>query len=260
MLARFVMPARRDSAHIYRRQRLIRRAVTVLLGVVLIGSATSGTVPAQAVSYGYSGLWSGLLSNGGGYASVTAEVTVPRVSTYCGSYSNVAVFIGLGGWQGLPFVQNGFTVTPKGFGVWSEVFDRYGQGPTTGISLPIRSGDRIRLSLSFSWDKSVLYFRWENLTLNRVATQRVPNAARYYNGSTADYVVERSYYPYRGSPLARYSPTTFRNAKAVRWGRWVPAYNPGSTMVTALGSTGNTLSRVTYASGTTFSTGWSGCK
>jgi hypothetical protein len=232
--------------------------VLVLLGGVLL--ATLWTAPAQAVSYGYSGLWSGVLSNGGGYVGITAEVTVPRVSTYCGTGSNVAVFIGLGGWNSLPFAQNGLTVTPKGIGVWSEVFDRYGRGPTTSVSLPIRPGDRIRLSASFSADKTVLYFRWENVTLRRVTLQRVSNAARYYNGSTADYVVERSYYPYRGSPLARYSPTTFSNAKAARAGAWVPAYNSGSTRITMLGGAGNTMSRVTSASGTTLTTGWSGCK
>jgi hypothetical protein len=231
--------------------------IVLLSGVLLMALWTA---PAQAVSYGYSGLWSGVLSTGGSYRGVTAEVTVPRVTSYCGSDSNVAVFIGLGGSTGLPFVQNGFTVTPKGFGVWSEVFDKYGQGPTTAVSLPIRSGDRIRLSVSFSSDKTVLYFRWENLTLQRVMLQRVGNAARYYNGSTADYIVERSYYPYRGAPLARYSPITFSNAKAARAGAWVPAYNSGSTRITMLGGTGNTLSRVTSASGTTLTTGWSGCK
>jgi hypothetical protein len=229
----------------------------VLLGIVFL--AGMAVAPAHAVGYGYSGLWSGLLSNGGGYVGVTADVTVPRVSTYCGTSSNVVAFVGLGGWNSLPFVQNGFTVTPKGVGVWSEVFDRSGRGPTTSVALPIRPGDRIRLSLSFSSDKSVLWFRWENLTLRRVAFQRLPNAARYYNGSTADYIVERSWYPYRGSPLARYTPVAFSNARAARAGRWVPAYNSGSTKVTLLGAGGRTLSRVTSASGTSFSTAWSGC-
>jgi hypothetical protein len=240
-----------------RRNRRIRRAVTVLLGVVSL--AGMAVTPAHAVSYGYSGLWSGLLSNGGGYLGVTADVTVPRVSTYCGTNSNVVAFIGLGGWNSLPFVQNGFTVTPKGLGVWSEVFDSSGRGPTTTVALPIRPGDRIRLSLSFSSNRSVLWFRWENLTLGRVAIQRLSNAARYYNGSTADYIVERSWYPYRGSPLARYSPVAFSNAKAARAGRWVPAYNSGSTKITLLGAGGRTLSRVASASGTSFSTAWSGC-
>jgi hypothetical protein len=236
----------------------LRRAVIVLLGAGLVVSVGGG--PAQGVTRAYSGLWSGVLSTGGGYTSVTADVNVPRVSAYCGQDSNVAVFIGLGAWTRLPFVQSGFVVTPKGVGVWSEVFDKNGRGPITTIALPIRPGDRIRLSLGFSANKSVLTFRWENLTLHKVRTQRVTNAARYYNGSNADYIVERSWHPYRGSPLARYSPIMFSNAKAVRSGRWVPAYTSNSTTITLLGARSRQLSRVTWASGTAFRTGWLGCR
>jgi hypothetical protein len=240
------------------RSRPIRRGVVVVLGAVLLAAA--GALPAHAVSYAYSGLWSGVVSNGGGYTAVTADVTVPRVSTLCGASSNVVAFIGLGGWNRLPFVQSGFTVTPKAIGAWWEVFDKAGRGPTVGVPLTIRPGDRMRLSLSFSANRSVLTFRWENLTRHVARSQRITNAARYYNGATADYIVERSWYPYRGAPLARYSPITFSGAKAIRYGRWVAAYNSGSTRVTMLGATSNTVSRVTAASGTTFTTAWSGCR
>jgi len=231
--------------------------VVLLAAGMLVGVGTS---PAQAVTRAYSGIWSGVLSTGGGYSSVTAEVNIPRVTALCGGGSNVAVFIGLGAWTRLPFVQAGFVVTPKGIGFWSELFDKTGRGPVTTIALPARPGDRIRLSLGFSPNRSVLTFRWENLTRHLVRTQRVTNAGRYYNGSNADYIVERSYYPYRGSPLARYSAITFRNAKAVRYGHWVPAYNSRSTLITMLGARGGATSRVTWASGTSFGTGWSGCR
>jgi hypothetical protein len=230
--------------------------ITVSVGI-LVGL---GTGSAGAVTYGHSDQWTGVLSRGGGYTAVTADVTVPRVSTYCGKDSNVVAFIGLGGWTGLPFVQNGFTVTPRGLGVWYEVFDSAGRGPVVGVPLAIRPGDRVRLGLSFSANRSVLTFRWENLTLHRAVSRTVSNAGRYYNGSTADYVVERSWYPYRGSPLARFTPITFSNAKAVRYGRSVPAYNSGSTRVTMLGARGNTVARVAPTSGTSFTTSWAGCR
>jgi hypothetical protein len=232
--------------------------VVITLGVGLLGAV--GTGPAKAVTYGYSGQWAGVLSRGGGYTAVTADVTVPRVSTYCGSDSNVVAYVGQGGWTGLPFVQNGFTVTPKGRSAWYEVFDAAGRGSVAGVPLPIRPGDRVRLGLSFSANRSVLTFRWENLTLHQVVSRKMSNAGRYYNGSTADYIVERSWYPYRGAPLARFSPITFSNAKAVRYGHWVAAYNSGSTRVTMLGARANTVARVTAASGTTFTTSWAGCK
>jgi len=248
--AYFGMPAYRGAR--------IRRVLVVSFGAALVSGLSA--LPAGAVSQGSSGLWSGLVSNGGGYTRVTADVTVPRVSTYCGTSSNVVAYVGLGGWSGVPFAQNGFTVTPKGLGLWWEVFDRTGAGPTAAVSLPIRPGDTIRLGLWFSADKSVLTFRWENLTVRKAVSRTVTNARRYYNGSTADYVVERSWYPYRGSPLARFSGITFRNAKAVRSGTWLAAYNSGSTRVTLVGDRGNQLARVTYATGTTFTTSWLGCR
>ena len=240
--------------------RWVGRATVVAVALTAAPFAGASVAPAQAVSNGYSGLWSGVVSNGGGYTAVFADVTVPTVSTRCGKDSNVVAFVGLGGWNRLPFVQNGITVTPKGVSAWWEVFDKNGHGPVAGIPLTVRPGDRMRLRLQFSANRSVLTFRWDNVTLHRTYIHRVTNAARYYNGATADYVVERSWYPYRGAPLARFTPITFSYAKAARAGRWVPAHNSASTRVTMLGAKGNTVSRVTAATGTTFTTAWSGCK
>lgn len=231
--------------------------MVVTVSVGLIVSLSPGL--AGAVTESYSGQWSGVLSRGGNFAAVDADVTVPRVTAYCGKNSNVVAYVGLGGWTSLPFVQNGFTVTPNGLGVWYEVFDRAGHGSTVSVPLAIRPGDRVRLMLAFSADRSVLTFWWDNLTLHRWVSRRLYNATRYYNGSTADYVVERSWYPYRGSPLAQFTPITFTNAKALRGGRWVAAYTATSTKVTMLGSRGNTVSRVAAAGGTSFRTTWSGC-
>lgn len=235
----------------------LRSALTVV--AVAVAGLALAAAPARAVTSASSGLWAGLVTAGGGYTSVTADVTVPRVTALCGANSNVVAFVGLGGWSGLPFVQNGFTVTPKGMGVWSEVFDKSGAGPVTSVSLPIRAGDKIRLSIVFSADRSALVFGWNNLTLKRSVSRRVTNASRYYNGSTADFIVERSWYPYRGAPLARFSPISFSNAKALRRGAWVPAYNSGSTKVTLQGARGNRIASVTSAAGTAFTASWAGC-
>jgi Peptidase A4 family len=235
------------------------RAALIL--VVAAATALGGlAMPAEAVTAGYSGNWSGLVSTGGGYNDVTADVTIPRVTGSCGNGAHVVGYIGLGGWSALPFVQNGFTVTPAGASVWSEEFDRFGNGPVTGVKLPVRPGDRLRLRLRFNADRSILDYTWQNLTLRKTVTRRVTNAGRYFNGSTADYVVERAWYPFRGAPLGHYTPVTFTNAKAARRGVWIPAYNSGSVRVTMLGATGRTISHVTAAKSTTFTTGWSGCR
>jgi hypothetical protein len=229
--------------------------------MVIVGTlVAAGSVPASAATESYSGQWSGLVSTGGGYLSVTAEVTVPKVTASCGRDSNVVAYVGLGGWGSLPFAQNGFTVTPSGLGAWYEVFDRAGRGTTAGVPLPVRPGDRVRLSLAFSTDRSVLWFHWENLTQHRVVVRQVANAARYYNGATADYVVERAWYPYRGAPLARFAPVTFSNARAIRAGHWLAAVNPRTVRVTMLGATGRPIARVSAASGTSFQASWAGCR
>jgi Peptidase A4 family len=240
------------------RARWFRAALipVVAAAAVIVGQAT----PAGAVTGGYSANWSGLVSTGGGYNDVTADVIVPRVTGLCGYGSHVVAYIGLGGWSGLPFVQNGFTVTPGGASAWSEEFDRAGNGPVTNVVLPVRPGDRIRLRLRFNANRSVLDYTWQNLTLGKSVTRRVTNAARYFNGSTADYVVERSWFPFRGAPLGRYTPVSFTNAKAARGGLWIPAYNSRSIRVSMLGGAGQTISRVTAAKGTSFTTGWSGCR
>ncbi len=238
-------------------KRVARRVVVVL---AIMTAVALGAVPAHAVSRGSSRLWSGLVSRGGGYTAVTADVRVPRVTALCGSRSNVVVYVGLGGYGSLPFVQNGITLLPgNGIGVWSEVFDRYGHTRVTSMTLPVRSGDLVRLGARFSSNKRSLLFTWSNLTLHKTVRQSVTNAARYYNGATADYVVERSWYPYRGSPLARYGSVGFSRAYASRYGHSVGAYNGSSRIITLRGTGGRALSSVVYARGTKFTTAWKGC-
>lgn len=243
--------------------RHVARSVALTVALTAAASATGPAAPASAAPrQGFSGAWSGLVAGapGGGFTQVTADVTVPRVSLRCGAGSNVAVFVGIGGWGSVPFAQAGFTVTPRGgIGVWSEVFDRAGRGPVTSVRLAVRPGDRVRISVAFSPLKYYLWFRWINLTTHRATAQTVTNAFRYYGGGTADFVVERSWYPYRGSPLAGYSPVAFSNARGLARGRWVPAYGPRSTVVTALGARGNTVSRVSAARGTSMTTAWAAC-
>lgn len=78
-----------------------------------------------------------------------------------------------------------------GIGVWYELFDRYGNGPVVSVPLRMKQGDEIRLGLRFSANHSMLSFSWMNLTRHTTATRTVRNAGKYYNGSTAEWIVER---------------------------------------------------------------------
>ncbi|HVQ44155.1 MAG TPA: G1 family glutamic endopeptidase [Candidatus Saccharimonadia bacterium] len=236
-----------------------RLGAAIVAVATILAIAGLGAPAADATSQSYSGHWAGLVDGGGGYTKITADVVVPSVTTACGTGSAVAVYVGLGGWGSLPFAQNGFTVTPQGVGVWWEVFDRNGNGPVAGIALATRPGNKLRFGFEFASHGTVLTFYWANLTTGKVVTRRITNAARYYNAKTADYVVERPNYPKAGAPLAQYRPITFTRAQAVRSGRWVPAYNTGSVLVSTLGRAGNVISHVTAARADTFTTAWSGC-
>ena len=233
----------------------------ILLVLAVAVAVLVGAAPAHAVSSGSSRLWSGLVSPGGGYTAVTADVRVPRVTAGCGASSNVVVYVGLGGYGSLPFVQNGITLLPgRGVGVWSEVFDRAGHTRVTSRNLRVRPGDLVRMSARFSPSKYLLVFSWSNLSLRQTVRQTVTNAGRYYNGATADYVVERSWYPYRGSPLAQYGRVGFSRAYAERHGHVVPAYSSSSRVITLRGSGGRALSSVVWARGQSFITAWRGCR
>ncbi len=235
------------------------KRVVLLLAVVTAAVLAAG--PAHAVSRDSSNLWSGLVSPGGGYSAVTADVRVPKVTTGCGSSSNVVIYVGLGGYGSLPFVQNGITLIPgRTIGVWSEVFDRYGHTRVTSKALQVRPGDLLRLSAQFSASRYQLIFTWNNLSLHKSVTQLVTSAAKYYNGATADYVVERSWYPYRGSPLAQYGRVSFGRAYALRYGHVVAAYNGSTRVVTMRGIGGRVLSTVASVGGQSFTTAWKGCR
>jgi hypothetical protein len=235
---------------------VIRAAVAAVVAAAVTLPALAG--PAAAAGTAYSAQWSGLVATAGGYTAVSAEFTVPKVTGRCGLDSAAAVFIGLGGWGRVPFAQNGITLTPGGrVGVWSEVFDARGRGPITSRQLPVKAGDRLRLGLGFSPSHQTLVFTWVNLTSRRQTSQTVHGAAGYFNGATADLVVERPWFPYRGAPLADYGRVSFAGARVLRPGGWRPAAVERSVSVTTLGGRGNAVARTTAGGLTAV---WAGCR
>lgn len=201
-----------------RRHTIVRIFAVIITGLSIAlvgGAAPAAAAPLTGIIVG-NNIWAGAIDAGRGFTAVEGTVVVPRVDALCGTNSNVAIWVGLGGYLGMPFAQNGISVTPRGRSAWYELFDRNGNGPVVSVPLAMSSGDQVRLSLAFSAGHGTLTFVWRNLT-RHVQTQRViGNAARWYNGGTAEWIVERANYdPPTSSPaLAHFSPVTFTGALA----------------------------------------------
>jgi hypothetical protein len=206
MLAATTLPT--AAAERRGRRFLVLLLVASLLAVTSAGAADAST---QSVT---SNAWAGVVDHGLGLTRIGGDFTIPRVSAQCGGSSNVAIWVGLGGYGSLTFAQNGINVTPTGIGVWYELVDGHGNGPVVSVPLRMRQGDVVRLGLRFSANHSVLTFSWMNLTRHTSAARTVRNATRYYNGSSAEWIVERPGIDRLANTanLARFSPIVFSHA------------------------------------------------
>ena len=233
--------------------------VLLLTGALVSNGATQ--VRPAAVEVGGS-VWSGIIDRSVGLTEAHTRFTVPRVYSTCGTRSNVAVWTGLGGYGPFPFAQNGVSLTPSGFGAWYELFDKNGLGPIASVPLTIRSGDVIELDLRFTVRHTVLTMTWTNISRHQSVSRTLANATRWYNGTTAEWIVERADYDYRhDSPyFAQFSPITFTAA----WTRTATGAArsafPNTFRSELLGKGAyHTLTTTTPRSAQSFTTTWRGC-
>jgi hypothetical protein len=193
-----------------------RRLGTIgFVAVLTLASQLTGIAPATAAIAVGGNVWSGIIDQGtAGISRVSGRITVPTVDASAGSNSNVAVWVGLGGYGTFPFAQNGITLTPSGASAWYELFDKSGNGPVVGVPLPMIAGDVVALGLQFTPNHTSLTFTWNNLTQKQSVTRTLATAAGWYNGSTVEWIVERAGLDVaHDSPyLAHFSPITFTNA------------------------------------------------
>jgi Peptidase A4 family len=242
--------------------KLVTIPVMLVLAAVL---QLTMTAPAQAATAVGGNAWSGIIDRGTGISHVSGRIVVPKVDTACGTNSNAAIWVGLGGYGTFPFAQNGITVAPSGVWAWYELFDKSGRGPAVAVSLPMKAGDAVALSVAFSAGHTVLTFTWINLTRNQKVTRTFYNAAQWYNGSTAEWIVERAAFDVlHDSPyLAHFSPITFTNAVSgtPTTGRSAFPATYISTMNSKyVNSSYHPLARVTPLANTqAFTTTWLGC-
>ena len=197
-------------------------------GASLRPSLTAATPSSSFISSGPSFPWSGVAQHNGKFTSIGMHFVVPRVSAYCGRKSNAAIWVGLGGDSVFPFAQNGISISPQGDGAWYEVFDSRGKTivrgvpmfRADGVAVQPKAGDVMVVSLMFTLDHQTLTFRWQNTTQHTNAYKVIRGAQKYYNGFSAEWIVELN----DSSPnLARFSPISIYDAWASRSGVRVPA-------------------------------------
>ena len=229
-----------------------------LAAVVMFGA----TAPAGAsVTRGTNTTWSGVVSKGSGYSAARGSFVVPRASARCG-VGVMSVWVGLGGFGRLPFVQNGFTITRTAVAGWYEVFDRYGNTSTVPVAIAARPGDTVSPVLTFSADHSTLRFAWRNVTRGTQVVRIVHHAQRFYNGRTAEWIAERAPYDTAtDTPLLAHAPITWTHAVAFRSTTKVAAYTDHSVVLDLMSRrTGHVLERVHPQHPKSFATSFVNCR
>jgi len=103
---------------------------------------------------------------------------------------------------------------PSGASAWYELFPKSGNGPVVGVPLPMIAGDVVALKLQFTPNHTSITFTWNNLTAKQSVTRTLAQAGGWYNGSTAERIVERAGFDgaYDSPYLAHFTPITFTNA------------------------------------------------
>lgn len=164
-------------------------ATRTALACLLLLLAVPGRAAGAALDR--NGYWAGATDTAHAATRVTGEFTVPKIADTCGTTADVAVWVGLGGWDTNRFAQLGVTLTHGSMGAWYELFDQDNHGPLVPFDYALKPGDRIRIRLAFSDDHSTLTLVWNDLTSGNRVVKPISDAARYWSGDTAEWIVER---------------------------------------------------------------------
>lgn len=240
-----------------------KRAVVLAASVVAVLALTAAAQKPATIHHTYSDtVWSGMVNvSSSNYLSTTMDVVVPSVTAKCGSKATTAIWTGLGGYGGLPFAQNGFSVDSVGIAPWYEVFEASGKTVEVNIAMParVKVGDKMLVSEGFSANHAALTMTWNDLTVagnNKVVT--LTNASKYYGGRSAEYVIESA--PTQDD-LMQFSPVVISAASSRNASGTVIDADANGDIHNLVGPKGNALDSVAASSTdpTVFSTTWKAC-
>lgn len=258
----------------------ISGAVALLLAVTVAPAATPvlpaapAAVRAPAVE---SANWSGYLANGGAgsstYIAVSGTFTQPAVGPRCQPASDLLTWVGLGGFNRSAGHQTLIQVGTDAdydiaggvlYWAWYQylVTDVYGNQllgtEKTSLPVDVRPGDVIALSMSVHNGAGTAAFEVRNATMGARASLVEPVPGEFYDGSTADFVAERT----AGVGLARFGQVRWTQTTVQRAdGTWRDlAGEAGLTEIRMTSGTSTLAAPDPMASPTEFTTRWRACR
>lgn len=181
------------------------------------------TASATSITNSYSYNWSGYIADLGSssttyYTQVQADYEEPAISSSTASDDYVnSYWVGLGGHNSGKLVQAGTgTIGANTHYAWYEYLSDTGSTVSVQpVSLNVNAGDDMHVYISFQRSNDLFSYYIANNTTGKSASGTVTlDAAMQYDGTTAEWIVERSTVSGSLAYLGDYDTVTFTNCKA----------------------------------------------
>ena len=237
--------------------------------IAQVAAPTAAPAGAQGgVTTGSTSIWSGYVSKQWGqptyYGDAEGTWIQPSVGTTSCSGATHLTWVGIGGYGSSQLLQDG---TDQNNNAWFEYLGANGTGVSiTDFSsqLGIRPGDTIQ---ALTWYiNGTAYWTVQDETSGKYTTANLANASAYYDGSSAEFIDERTTFGTTPSPLANYGATHWTAASAAtstNWKNQVPLSSlPNVTQLSIVNpNTTHTLAIPLNEgfAGYAFSTDWKNC-
>ncbi len=226
------------------------------------------TVPSAkaGVSSGSTSIWSGYVSKqaSSSYFDVASgEWIQPSISTTSCAGATHLSWVGLGGYGTSKLIQDG---TNQSNQAWYEYLGPGGTGVSITLlpgSLNIHSGDTMYALTEYS--AGTAYWVVEDVTTGKSSSASLSSASSFYDGSSAEFIDERTTFGVTPSPLADYSATDWTAASAAVTSTGYKDALSSLNNVTQLSMvnpiTGHTLANALAegSNGYAFQTAWKNC-
>jgi Peptidase A4 family len=275
-LAAYGLPPRpTNAADLASWTKLMSHLTTLVAPDISVSAAQHNNLPQRpsvqaggqaGVSTGSTNIWSGYVSKESGstyYNDVFGEWVQPSISaTSCSGATHLS-WVGLGGYGTAKLIQDG---TNQSNQAWYEYLGAGGTGVSITLlpaSLGIHSGDTIAAWTSYS--AGTAYWTVEDVTNGKASSASLSSASSFYDGSSAEFIDERTTFGTTPSPLADYSATDWTSASAEITSTGYKDALSSLTNVTQLTmvnpGTGHTLATALNegSNGYTFQTAWKNC-
>jgi len=215
--------------------------------------------------------WSGYMSNLGSssstyYTQVQMDYTQPTVSAIKSGITNLnSYWVGLGGYNTGRLVQAG--TSTQGLSThkaWYEYLSPTGKTVSMQfLSLSVSAGDNMHVYISFQKSNNLFnYYIANNTTGKSVSGTITLSASTQFDGTTAEWIVERCTINNSYAGLGKYGTATLKNCKATlnTSNSWINLNSmTGLTKLTMVNSSGTKLSSPgSISSSNQFTCTWKG--